>query len=573
MVASTPEHSGRGADWDGSPVADLRFDAGEFPTVYPDDMTNREQWMGAEPGSKKPIAPWGTRDPPVECTSDGCAADRCDDPACECDGRFKWGYSGHYRTGDQVDIALTTGEIKYRAYIFEADDPYVFADLDDVRCPETGAVHPAALAFISHLGATWTEVSSSGAGLHAVYRGELPDGLKQAVLQIDDSAWGENDEEDVPKIELYDTARKTGVLTGSKIPGAPETVESCDASALRSILEAHGELDATGRPRDSKPEEPDFPGVNPGGDADTNDSSDVTDDMEDVFNAVDALDARDVARDTIAREWTDKSGDVWAFAPTWSSADYDGTAVVCGPDAYRDMGDCGGRGGPVVMAAIDCADLPYDERGVMPGDVAGEDYLRAVEHLRDLGYTSIPEYVPDGDTAALYMDVLGDYAPGYANPYEDPDACLEASLRAREDGAVSEDADAPTLALHAIINHMMPVDAGSHAVDDSTLSEAQRRFEYLSVEMVNDRFGLGDDGDGDSVDGDGDSVDGDGDTDEGDGSGVIVPDDDGVGFDRSRGDVVTNQTAPRMEMDSDSDAGDGLDLDRESWDAVTGGDA
>ena len=126
--------------------------------------------------------------------------------------------------------------------------------------------------------------------------------------------------------------------------------------------------------------------------------------MEDVFEAVAELDARDVAERTIARDWTDTSGDVWAFAPTWASADYTGTAVVCGPDAYRDTGKRGGRGGAVVMAAIDLRLI--SDSGASPGDVTGRDYMRAVDHLRDLGF-DIPEYVPDGDSSTLYMDVIG----------------------------------------------------------------------------------------------------------------------------------------------------------------------
>ena len=267
------------------------------------------------------------------------------------------------------------------------------------------------------------------------------------------------------------------------VPGSPEEVNACDATALRSILDAHDELpDDNGRTPSDATRVPD---LNTGGDGDNAGSSGVTDDMEDVFEAVAELDARDVAERTIARDWTDTSGDVWAFAPTWASADYTGTAVVCGPDAYRDTGKRGGRGGAVVMAAIDLRLI--SDSGASPGDVTGRDYMRAVDHLRDLGF-DIPEYVPDGDSSTLYMDVIGTHAPGdAADPYADPNDCLEACLRAREDGAVPVEADVPALALHPVIDGVLGVSADSHAVDDGTRALARDVVDELTIDTARDR--------------------------------------------------------------------------------------
>jgi hypothetical protein len=207
--------------------------------------------------------------------------------------------------------------------------------------------------------------------------------------------------------------------------------------------------------------------------------------MEDVFEAVAELDARDVAERTIARDWTDTSGDVWAFAPTWASADYTGTAVVCGPDAYRDTGKRGGRGGAVVMAAIDLRLI--SDSGASPGDVTGRDYMRAVDHLRDLGF-DIPEYVPDGDSSTLYMDVIGTHAPGdAADPYADPNDCLEACLRAREDGAVPVETDVPVLAVYPVIDGVLGVSTDSHAVDDGTRALARDVVDELTIDTARDR--------------------------------------------------------------------------------------
>lgn len=474
-----------GADWTGSYVAALDFPATWNPVAYPTALNDREKWMSALPGAKNPFAPWGTRDPPVECTDDDCPADRCDDPDCECDGRFKWGHDGHYVTGDDIVYALPTSNAAYRVYIFTDDDPFIFIDMDDVRCPVTGAVHPAAIAFLAVLGPTWVEVSSSGTGLHAVYRGELPGSLKEPKRQLDDSPWGANDSDDLPVIELYDTKRKVGVLTGATVPGAPVEVNECDASALRSILEAHDELTAdTARPPSEDVRVPD---LNTGRDGDDAGSSGVTDDIEDVYDAIDRLDVQRVAGATIVSEWNDpSSAEHRSFLPTWGSSDDGGTANYVTDVCWTDSGNEGGWGGPVVMAAIDCNDLPFGGEGTTPNDVTGKDYVRAVDHLHDLGF-DVPEYVPDGDSSALYMDVLGTYAPVDADPYGDPNDCLEACLRAREDGAVPVDADAPTLALHAVIDGVLGVSADSHAVDEGTRDLAQDVFDDLTVETARER--------------------------------------------------------------------------------------
>ena len=480
------------ADWSGSYVADLNFSATWNPVGFLAVLNDRRKWMSALPGKKNPFAPWSTRDPPVECTEDDCPADRCDDPACECDGRYKWGYEGHYVTGDDVKYAVPTSESAYRVFIFTKNDPFVFVDMDDVRCPETGAVHPAAIAFLAVLGPTWVEVSSSGTGLHSVYRGELPEGLKQPTLQIDDGVWGsitpgvdETEEDVLPAIELYDTARKVGVLTGATVPGSPGEVNECDAAALRNILDAHGEFpdENAGRDGDTGPTVPD---LNTGGDSERSGDTGITDDMEDVFDAINDLDARDVADQTIVREWLDsRNASERAFVPTWAPSGYDGAANYCTEEWWTDTGHRDGWGGPLIMAAIDLKII--SDNGASPGDVKGrEDVQRCVEHLRNHGF-DIPEYVPGGDSSTLYMDVIGTYAPGDADPYGDPNDCLEACLRAREDGAVPDGADVPVLALHPVIDGVLGVSADSHAVDDGTRSLARDVVDELTINSARER--------------------------------------------------------------------------------------
>ncbi len=70
-------------------------------------------------------------------------------------------------------------------YIQREDDPFVFVDRDDVRDPEIGEIHPIFEAILEHLGVTYADISTSGAGVHAVYRGEIPlKGVGQATFDI-----------------------------------------------------------------------------------------------------------------------------------------------------------------------------------------------------------------------------------------------------------------------------------------------------------------------------------------------------------------------------------------------------
>jgi len=475
-------------DWSGSFAEDLVFEATEFERAFPEMLNERERWMGAASWAKNPFAPWSDEDAPAPCSKHDTTADECD-----CNAQWKWGWEEHYITGPEVDRAALGTDITNRAYIFAEDDEFLFADLDDVRCPETGKVHPVAVAFLALLGPTWVEVSRSGTGLHAVYVGELPGDMAQATPTIDDEPWGAitpDDDEDnadvLPQIELYDAKRKPGVLTGKTVPGAPIEVRECDGTVVEAFLEAHGEVPDPDRPEDYTPEE--FRDMKR--DTDTSDGvdADVTDDVEELYSAIDSLDARDVADQTIVREWLDPPGtEHRAFVPTWAPSGYKGQAVYCTDEKFVDTGKRGGWGGPVIMAAIDKRMI--SDGGAEPGDVTGEDFADCVDHLRSLGF-SIPEYVPDGDSSQLYIDVLGGYAEPGEDPYQDPDDCLMASLRAKEDDAVPADADPPTLAVNALIEHAFGYPPGSDFIDDGARGFARDLFAELTPPEAREEFGL-----------------------------------------------------------------------------------
>lgn len=111
-----------------------------------------------------------------------------------------------------------------------------------------------------------------------------------------------------------------------------------------------------------------------------------------IATAVDNLDAREVAEKTIVSRWNESanaSGDNKAFFPVWGGSDCSGTANIVDRDWWTDTGTVGGSGGPLEMAAIDMGEISHN--GCSPGDVSGELWWDAVDHLRDLGF-AIPEH-------------------------------------------------------------------------------------------------------------------------------------------------------------------------------------
>ena len=117
-------------------------------------------------------------------------------------------------------------------------DTFAFVNGDDVRDPETSEVHPTFRAILDHLGVTYADVSTSGTGVHAVYRGEIPlDGQRQATFELDTEPWGMNG--DLPAVEIY-ANKHVCIATGDHLPGSGTEVREWDSDALRAILEANG---------------------------------------------------------------------------------------------------------------------------------------------------------------------------------------------------------------------------------------------------------------------------------------------------------------------------------------------
>jgi len=280
-----------------------------------------------------------------------------------------------------------------RAFLQQPDDPFLYVDGDDVRDPDTGDVHPGFVAMLEHLGLTYADISQSGAGAHAIYRGGLPDGVKQASWQLDDDPWGGNDE--LPSIEIY-PGKRVCVMTGDHVPGTPTEVSEADEDVLALLARINDPVAASQEDRHDE----DVPVSTERGDYDLDDyepgttsADETTDDIRDIFAAVDRLDAQRVAERTIVHRWNDSASTTdgeRAFAPTWGPS-ANGTANIVNSSRWMDTGDRGGYGGVVVMAAIDAGEMRPEQAA---GGVSGQTWWRGIEHLRDLGF-DIPELEDD----------------------------------------------------------------------------------------------------------------------------------------------------------------------------------
>ena len=355
------------------------------PREWPTEWAEAVRWMCRIPEDKHSFAPWGDRNHP-----DGEEGK---------DARYKWGLKDNY---EDLETALKWDDMNPETdglafHLVESEnEPWAFVDGDDVRCPDTGEVHPAFIDALERLGVTYADISTSGTGVHAAYKGDLPEGVKTAEWELDEEPWGEND--DRPSIEIYDH-KHVCIATGDHVPGTPLTVAEWDDDELNDLLDENDQL----------PDEPLTPGDRVDFDLDDHEPSateadETTDDIRDIWHAIDRLDARRVADDTIVQQWNDSastSGGNRAFIPTWGSSSDSGTANIVDDRIWQDTGSRGGYGGPTVMAAIDLGEI--SDRGAQPSDVKGELWWKAVDHLRDLGY-GIPEYEPSDDETTRGRD-------------------------------------------------------------------------------------------------------------------------------------------------------------------------
>ena len=325
--------------------------------------------MGRLADSKQPFSPWADRDHPEADADD--------------DARFKWGLSENYVDGETVAIAEDDQRLDGRVFIQRETDPFAFVDGDDVRDPETGEVHPAFVAILDRLGLTYADVSTSGSGVHAYYRGELPGGESgQAVFDIDDEPFGAND--DAPTVEIY-ANKHVNVTTGAHVPGTPTDVRDWDVDALDDVLDeflpddARSDVDVG---HDTDRDRADLDDYDPDANA-----GETADDVRDVLYAVDRLDASDLPLRT-SKVGEDSTGwEKWNPSTYRTSSGNDSLHKPPREAVFHDHKHGESFGVLSLYAA---------EEGIISkpwNRLAGGDFWTAVDAARDAG-APIPEYVP-----------------------------------------------------------------------------------------------------------------------------------------------------------------------------------
>lgn len=273
------------------------LDVVQEPT-YPPELDEQVKWMGAV--GKTAFAPWGDRNHP-----DGEEGK---------DARWKWGIEDNYVDGATVDDWIVQDpRIEARAFIQQEGDPYAIVDGDNGRDPETGDVHPGFVVILEHLGLTYADISTSGAGVHAHYKGEVPiEGEGQPNIRLDTEAWGSN--ETPPTVEFYANTHLS-ITRGAKVEATPAEVVEWDEEVLRAILLANGYQDKDPISHDTDDLRSDIDDYN----TTATDVDDTTDDIRDVLKAADRLRPGDLPLET---ETTGKDATGWqTFDPSYRTSE------------------------------------------------------------------------------------------------------------------------------------------------------------------------------------------------------------------------------------------------------------
>ena len=359
---------------------DADFAAPENDTWAP-AWTDRVFWMARK--GKMPFAPWGDADHPDG--EDGK------------DARYKWSITDNWADKATVDEWVEKdpsldGHVvlleKENESYTDDPDPYGFVDGDDVRCPETGEVHPAFVELLDQLGLTYADISTSGSGVHALYEGQLPDDVRQAVFEIDDEPWGANDE--VPGVEIYD-GKRVCVVTGEHVPGTPLEIHEWDDEALEAILEENiDEEDRQTAAHDTDRERPDLDDYEPS----ATEATETTEDIRDVFAAIDRLDVYDLPLKT-SQVGTDATGWEKWDPSTYRSSSGNDSLHTADRERWYDQKTGHSFGLLALFAA---------EQGIISKpwhSLTGADFGTAVEKARKNG-APIPEYEPGENGGGQY---------------------------------------------------------------------------------------------------------------------------------------------------------------------------
>lgn len=250
------------------------------------------------------------------------------------------------------------------------DSDVVFVDFDDVRDPETGALHESVVGILANTN-TFAQYSISGTGMHILFEGSLPDGVKAIEDELpEDEAFPD------AEIEVYDSARNIA-MTGDHVEDTPLELNP-QPEFLDLLVENYHDGEAGSihdveqipKPAITREEIRDV---------------ETTTYLKDVYDAIKHTKPSDIRlKSDITRDRGDGSK---SLDPSWADSS-SGTRLA----QIEDGGDHGWvyRAGMVGLDALQVVAL--EERIITDVEdyPSGEDFTEAVEELRKRG-AHIPE--------------------------------------------------------------------------------------------------------------------------------------------------------------------------------------
>lgn len=204
--------------------------------LYPKGLRDRPRWL-LWTSDKIPRAPWVKSDMyPCRWNSDLAAEER---PETSFEQAAKWAQHEvvEYLPTNLDNIDRDEVELGFLLALDvpSTGDVIVFVDLDAVRIPATGELHPRARELVDKL-ASFTEISQSGTGLHLFVYGRLPERFTSFDSPIADDVFVPGSDK-LPNIEIYQQERWAAV-TGRHLSGTPDDVHEAQ-EALDDIIDEY----------------------------------------------------------------------------------------------------------------------------------------------------------------------------------------------------------------------------------------------------------------------------------------------------------------------------------------------
>jgi P4 family phage/plasmid primase-like protien len=289
-----------------------------------------------------------------------------------------------------------------------SEERLIFFDFDDVRDPETEAIHGQAWAFIEKYDLA-AFISTSGTGVHGFGRGTLPENYKPS-FEIDLPEWEYGSD---AELEVYASARFIA-LTGEHIVSTPQSAAELGETA-HELFRKKGKKRTTGTER-----EPDI-------DREEIANTDTTDDLDVIYDAIAHTRPRDIRlRSTKTEEYNRGSDEPnCARDPSWASSK-SGTRLAEFDDHWLY------RKGNHNLDALQVVAL--EERIIHSESdyPSGDDFVDAVEELRSRGAD-----IPELERQSHEFDVVAD-------DNETTPTGSDAVKSETDGGTVTADADSDT---------------------------------------------------------------------------------------------------------------------------------